>query len=165
MDMVQPCIRYDLGVCGNFLLSGGCGDFGRVCYDKVERQRLECKDRYHDDQGRYKLEGYLGRFAVDIKNTPYADYTDKDWAMLFIEKYGQIDGAHHKAWVLDQVARILQGTPVVVEERRWKNGTREYDFDLAEPSKEYKKWVTEMLGKYDHELQEYEYDYDEGTAP
>jgi hypothetical protein len=111
------------------------------------------------------MEGYLGRFAVDVKHTPYADYTDKDWAMLFIERYGQFEGAHHKAWVLDQVARILQGTPVVVQERRWQNGTREYDFDLAEPSKEYKKWVTEMLGKYDHELQEYEYDYDEGTAP
>lgn len=30
-------------------------------------------------------------------------------AMDLIESYGQIDGAHHKDWVLDQVARVLMG--------------------------------------------------------
>jgi len=27
----------------------------------------------------------------------------------FIEKWGDIDGAHHKQWVIDQVQRILLG--------------------------------------------------------
>jgi hypothetical protein len=29
--------------------------------------------------------------------------------MSIIEKYGQIDGDHHKAWVIDQIARIIKG--------------------------------------------------------
>jgi hypothetical protein len=30
-------------------------------------------------------------------------------AMEVIERYGGIDGAHHKQWVLDQVVRYLMG--------------------------------------------------------
>lgn len=30
-------------------------------------------------------------------------------AMQIIERYGGIDGAHHKQWVIDQVARALTG--------------------------------------------------------
>lgn len=30
-------------------------------------------------------------------------------ALELIERYGGIDGAHHKQWVLDQVVRILTG--------------------------------------------------------
>jgi hypothetical protein len=29
------------------------------------------------------------------------------WALNMIVRFGGIDGAHHKAWVLDQVTRIL----------------------------------------------------------
>jgi hypothetical protein len=29
--------------------------------------------------------------------------------MVYISEYGYIDGAHHKQWVLDQVARSLLG--------------------------------------------------------
>ncbi len=32
-----------------------------------------------------------------------------DKALGMILQYGQIDGSHHKAWVLDQVVRILTG--------------------------------------------------------
>ena len=38
--------------------------------------------------------------------------TDKErieQAMEFINEYGHIDGAHHKQWVLDQIARVLLG--------------------------------------------------------
>lgn len=30
-------------------------------------------------------------------------------AAELIERFGQIDGAHHKTWVIDQVQRILLG--------------------------------------------------------
>ena len=30
-------------------------------------------------------------------------------ALLIIVRFGDIDGAHHKTWVIDQVARILSG--------------------------------------------------------
>lgn len=32
-----------------------------------------------------------------------------DAAINIINKYGMIDGAHHKQWVIDQVARKLLG--------------------------------------------------------
>jgi len=115
------------------------------------------------------MKGYIGEFDVKIEETEFKDYTPKDWAMYFISRYGQIDGDHHKAWVLDQVARILNGTPVVVKEAHWVNegnSHKEYRVWTAEePSPEYKAWVTEMLGKYDAENDEYEYAYEEGIAP
>ncbi len=85
--------------------------------------------------------------------------------MYFIERYGQIDGSHHKTWVLDQVARIFKGTEVIVKEARWANGNTEYRVTLAEPSEAYKAWVIEMKGEWDAENEEYEYNYDEGIAP
>jgi len=83
--------------------------------------------------------------------------TPAEWALIFIEQYGQIDGGHHKAWVLDQVARILLGTPVIVIAPHMT------DCATGKPSKRYLDWVNEMLGE---EMDgEYEYDYDEGIAP
>ena len=107
------------------------------------------------------MEGYQGEFAVNILETPFADYKKEDWAMYYIGGYGQIDGAHHKQWVLDQVARILKGTKVIIKEARWDNGFKDYRTTLEDPSEEYKKWVEEMKrGEYDDE-----YDYEEGVAP
>ena len=30
-------------------------------------------------------------------------------ALIFADSYGSIDGAHHKAWVIDQMVRALTG--------------------------------------------------------
>jgi hypothetical protein len=110
------------------------------------------------------MEGYLGSFAVDVKDTGFKDFTPADWALYYIGSYGQIDGAHHKQWVLDQVARILNGAPVTVTERRWSNGHKELDAHVG-TSAEYEDWVLEMQGEYDEEDEMYEYDYDTGIAP
>ncbi len=32
-----------------------------------------------------------------------------DAALRLIERYGGIDGDHHRAWVIDQVVRVLVG--------------------------------------------------------
>jgi hypothetical protein len=108
------------------------------------------------------MKGYLGQTPVDVKDTKYKDYTPADWAMEFISRYGQIDGSHHKLWVLDQVARILKGTPIVIEVAKWDNGYEEYRFWTGDESKEYTNWVNEMIGDKDGEP---EYGYDEGIAP
>lgn len=52
-------------------------------------------------------------------------------------QYSQIDGAHHKAWVIDQMVRTLTG-------------------------EDYEKWI-EMY-KHDEDEDE-EYDWDIGIAP
>ena len=93
------------------------------------------------------MNGYLGEELVtNLTGTEYVGFTPVKWALEFIGCYGQIDGEHHKAWVLDQVARILCGTPVIVKKATWGAGgnvtTVEYRASVAEePSSEYVKWV------------------------
>lgn len=110
---------------------------------------------------------YLGEFEVELEESPFAEYNPEYWAMYFIERYSQIDGAHHKQWVLDQVARILKGTPVLVKEARWEDGTKEYRVSLGQSSPQYLEWVKEMKGKWVkiEGYEGWEYDYDEGIAP
>ncbi|RYF10553.1 MAG: hypothetical protein EOO77_21300 [Oxalobacteraceae bacterium] len=108
-------------------------------------------------------EGYQGEFPVDIATTEYHAFTPADWAMLWIEMYGQIDGAHHKAWTLDQVARILKGTPVIIKEARWTGLPSELRFTLDEPTPAYAEWVDEQMGVVAEG--EHEYDYEVGVAP
>lgn len=106
---------------------------------------------------------YQGSFPVKTVDT-----TDKakaiEYAMEYISLYGQIGGDHHKAWVLDQVARILQGTPIEVSKRVWtnQNGSThtELDWNTGTPSKKYLEWVNGMRFCNGEE-----YDYDEGIAP
>jgi hypothetical protein len=105
---------------------------------------------------------YLGEFPVDVStHSVYSKWTVSDWAMLFIARYGSIDGGHHKQWILDQVARILKGTSVDVFEARWTNHEPEVRFRVAEhPSEAYTQWVKDMTSG-DNEG----YDYDTGIAP
>jgi len=104
---------------------------------------------------------YLGEKEVDVKDTLYKDYSASDWAILWIEKYGQYDGGHHKQWVMDQVVRILKGGTVTVKVASWDDHPDEYRFSV-EPSEEYFEWVEGMEG--DPESDEY-CEYDEGIAP
>lgn len=68
--------------------------------------------------------------------TKASDRKIKD-AMRCIEEYGWVDGAHHKTWVIDQVARCLLGD-------------------------EYEQWVKDMKAGEDGPDT---YSYDEGIAP
>jgi hypothetical protein len=107
------------------------------------------------------MQGYLGEFETDQGR----DKTREQWALDYIMTYGGIDGAHHKDWVLDQVARILHGTPVICKEARWEGGHTELRFTTGEPTQAYLDWVAEARGEYDEEWGEYEYEYNEGIAP
>lgn len=95
------------------------------------------------------MEGYLGEEIItDLTGTPFEHYTVRKWA-LYMVSCGQCDGSHHKAWALDQVARVLNGTPVIVSLAKWANGHEEYRVTLGEPSEAYKNWVKVMRGKWD----------------
>ena len=45
-------------------------------------------------------------------------------AMDIVARYGQIEGCHHKTWVIDQVARALMGDkyPAFLKEMRGEVG-------------------------------------------
>lgn len=109
---------------------------------------------------------YLGEFEVKLSESPFANYNPQDWAMHFIAVYSQIEGAHRKQWVLDQVARILKGTSVIVTQARWEH-TEEYRVCLGEPSEDYLSWATAMRGQWvkTEEYEWWEYNYDAGIAP
>lgn len=102
---------------------------------------------------------YLGEFPIDptSESGRALPSSPSEWALYVIERYGQIDGAHHKQWVLDQVARILNDAPVSVVEARWDGGQCELRESVG-TSPEYEAWVEAMKG-------DGEYDYDEGIAP
>lgn len=102
---------------------------------------------------------YLGETPVkNMEGTPFEGFGPKEWALYYMDRYGQIDGAHHKQWVLDQVARILHGTKVVVSLAKWDDGTQEYRVDtVIKPTSAYTKWVKAHCKDG--------YNYDEGIAP
>lgn len=102
------------------------------------------------------MNGYKGEAPVDVNEHPkYKHYTPKDWAMMYITRYGQIDGDHHAKWVLDQVARILHGTPILMKIASWENGQTEERFETGTPTQSYWDWYAKMC----------EDGYDDGIAP
>lgn len=105
-------------------------------------------------KGERLMEGYLGEMSVDIETHPkYRDFGRSDWVMLYIERYSGIDGDHHQKWLVDQIARILLGTPVVLVTAKWSNGYTEDRFRTGEPSNQYIGWIQSRD------------EYDEGIAP
>lgn len=119
-----------------------------------------------DTETKNNMSNYLGETLVDVSTHPtFSKYTPSDWAMYFITMYGGIDGDHHKTWVLDQAARCLKGTPIIVKEAKWKDGNSEYRIKTGKPSDEYDKWVEEDCRGGKDEDGNYEYDYDVGSPP
>jgi len=106
-----------------------------------------------------EMRGYLGEFSPDETEMLNINATTPaQWALLWIEKYDGIDGECHKQWVIDQIAQILHGTPVIVTVAKWENGHTEHRYCLGAPSAAYDAWVENMNG-------DGEYDYDHGIAP
>ena len=106
------------------------------------------------------MKGYLGETDVTDESN-----TDPQFmALQYIMLYGGIDGAHHKDWVLDQVARILNGAPVTVKLAKWDDGTENIRYSVGE-SKQYHEWVKTLRGEWDEDEECFEYGYEEGIAP
>lgn len=100
---------------------------------------------------------FLGETIIDWKtHKDFCHYTPAGWALEYIEKYGGIDGEHHKAWVIDQVTRILKGGEIEVKVATFTDYPPEFRFEVI-ASQEY--W------KYRQEVKDDGYFYDEGIAP
>lgn len=84
---------------------------------------------------------FLGEQTLDLKRTKYEKWDSQTWAKFWLAKYGQSDGAHHKAEAIDEVMQILHGTKVKVLLASWDNGKTEERFELDEPSAQYKAFV------------------------
>jgi hypothetical protein len=54
---------------------------------------------------------YLPNVLTEAADTVVSLDARLNSALDFIRQFGDEDGAHHKQWALDQVVRILTGTP------------------------------------------------------
>lgn len=87
------------------------------------------------------MKKYLGETNVSDK---FKNRSVEQNAILIVENYGGSDGSHHKAYCLDQVVRVLLGTPLVVMEAQWDNGHSELRYSTGEPTQQYHDWVAEQ---------------------
>jgi hypothetical protein len=75
--------------------------------------------------------------------------------------YGQIDGDHHKAWVIDQMVRALTGCPIV-KKKAINFRDEEYEYECQGESDEY----LQLIKIYCHDDEDPEaYSWDEGCPP
>lgn len=102
--------------------------------------------------------------ANDEFLVPQEILTGPDLALAYIERYGGIDGSHHKQWVLDQVVRALHFSPRVTRDATDSQGTP-YTYLEQGESDSYIEWVKAYQGEYDEEYEEYEYTWDNGGTP
>jgi hypothetical protein len=58
--------------------------------------------------------------------------TDREKILDLLNSFGQIDGAHHKAWVIDQIARIILAERYIYWIAQYReNGEYEWDCGIA----------------------------------
>jgi len=76
-------------------------------------------------------------------------------------EYGDIDGDHHKRWVIDQMVRALTNCPMLKEEALDCNRVK-FTYEYQGESEEYKKLVADACAGEDGPDT---YEWDEGIAP
>lgn len=87
-------------------------------------------------------------------------------ALEYAYRYGQIDGAHHKQWVIDQMVRALLECPMI--EKTAKDSVGEsYTYEYQGESLKYKKMIKdyEYLSNEGKHEEEKIYSWDIGIAP
>lgn len=76
-------------------------------------------------------------------------------------KDGQVDGEHHKAWVIDQMVRALTGCPPVTETAQLADGYP-YTYIAQGESEEYQRFIAKYKAGEDGPET---YSWEEGIAP
>ena len=68
-------------------------------------------------------------------------------ALKFAAEDGQVDGAHHKMWVIDQMVRALTNCPIVTRSALDYQG-KSYQYECQGESDAYCKFVSDV-GEWD----------------
>lgn len=83
----------------------------------------------------FEDEGLSDALTLKRVEDELASYREKNKeAMNLIIRYGGIDGGHHKAWVLDQVMRVLAGDQydeIVRKACEGVDGPNTYSWDVG----------------------------------
>lgn len=97
------------------------------------------------------------KLAEDVESL----LTRIEGALGILTATAQIDGAHHKMWTLDQVARALTACPTEEATATDSDG-KPYTYERLGKSDEYKKFVAEYC---DGEDGPETYEWDTGIVP
>lgn len=99
----------------------------------------------------------------DVMNMPAQTQKQRVAKALAIAgQYGQIEGAHHKAWVIDQMVRALTGCPAGAKVVKHRDSDAEYTYWRQMSSLGYHRFVkAHKEGEDGPET----YSWDEGIAP
>ena len=95
-----------------YLANGGLFNPAHMEHDKVRALLIDCRDA-----------------LVEIAGGPPIEQ-----ALELAVRYGGIDGAHHKAWVIDQMVRVLAGDgyeELVREAKSGDDGPETYDWNVG----------------------------------
>jgi hypothetical protein len=96
---------------------------------------------------------------TETPNSPYKDLQMRvARALELADLYGNIDGGHHRKWVIDQMVRTLCGCPVVKISMEDGNG-HAYELEALGENEQYCAFVEEYEGE------EGEYEWELGTPP
>ena len=106
---------------------------------------------------------YLGEFPSSFG----IEMTKEEWVLTYLVQYKGIHGTHHKDWLLDQIARIMLGTPVTTVSAKWGKSTEDVEheeirFRTGMPSQAYLEWVAQYQNGEDGPET---YQYYVGIAP
>lgn len=82
-------------------------------------------------------------------------------ALEIARRHGQVDGAHHKMWAIDQMVRALTDCPLVPREAKDYRG-EPHTFEAFGESEEYARFIAEYQAGEDGPET---YRWDEGIAP
>lgn len=83
-------------------------------------------------------------------------------ALALASKYGGTDGEHHKMWVIDQMVRVMTGSPIVKSEVHLDPHGDGYTFDELGSSLSYEAFVSaQNVGEDGQNIHE----WDTGIAP
>jgi hypothetical protein len=87
------------------------------------------------------VEKYLGEeILTDLTGTEFEGWGPVEWIASFVDGYGMTEGEYHKQWLIDAVARIAHGAPVVVKRASWGTEHSELRVSIG-TSEHYERWV------------------------
>ena len=130
--------------------SGGAG----LITDKPYKQCIKCGEVVYTDPPVKIVHVDVDRLGIPPFVPPDSKITK---AVEFAVRFGQIDGAHHKAWVIDQMVRALCGCPVEWVDALDCNG-KPYRYAAQVPNKTYNDLIAFHSDGGN-------YEWSEGTPP
>lgn len=82
------------------------------------------------------MEDYLGETEINISETKFASYKEKDWALHWIKEHGFLEGERERKWLIKQIKKILKGAEIEMKIARWGNGHKEERFSIKPKKKQ-----------------------------